>query len=434
MLANNDAAVVVVADITDIVPPHIPKPTSTSSKLLYLEGIRGVAALSVAIFHFIRDIAPEVIYSSELWWKYTPLALFWAGEVSVGIFFVLSGRVLALSYYKTAKIDNLISACLRRPIRLGIPLWFANLVVGILVRMKALDNYPKLLKLMGNPAPRPVSDSFMKSMSDFIARCVETLTEFYVLRGSHSNYYPTGLLYCDLSLSGYFKKLRHANKYLVTSLKVSLFAVFYLSQFPTIQPKLKRLFIPYLFAGYSIGYSNNELPWYAARIEVILPAAAFILLAEISPIIQRIFSSRCIVWLGKVSFGLYLMHGVVLHAIMPSILIPIIEVYKWQKVPTIVFGFAIYLSLSLTFGAAFYRIADLPSVKISRWIEGCLFNEKARGYRLEFQLLKDGYKKFTSKITVFDDIAVRFWVAVGSVKRKFRRSYESESPLMSDRN
>jgi len=66
-----------------------------------LDSLRGLAALSVVVNHFL-NILPGIFDNPNDFWflKYTPLHLFWAGHEAVIFFFVLSGFVLSLQFFK----------------------------------------------------------------------------------------------------------------------------------------------------------------------------------------------------------------------------------------------------------------------------------------------------------------------------------------------
>lgn len=97
-----------------------------------LNGLRGFGALSVYLGHFFifffptNDEVDDVHTSSPppSWLKYarnTPLTVFIHGYFWVVIFFILSGFVLPLSYFKTRKPSCIYGGSLRRYPRLMIP-------------------------------------------------------------------------------------------------------------------------------------------------------------------------------------------------------------------------------------------------------------------------------------------------------------------------
>lgn len=110
----------------------LPSSTSdTTGRLTSLDGLRGLAALIVVIFHILivmppladvlRRRHPEADWVAVL--AYSPLRLFWAGQEAVTIFFVLSGFVLTLPFL--SRRFDWLAYYPRRMIRLYIPVWAA---------------------------------------------------------------------------------------------------------------------------------------------------------------------------------------------------------------------------------------------------------------------------------------------------------------------
>ncbi|WNB86939.1 acyltransferase [Cellulomonas sp. ATA003] len=112
-----------------------------------LDGLRGIAALVVVVFHVLLVShvfdAPEESRGpvDASWWiTHTPLNLVWAGPQAVYVFFVLSGFVLALpagrirwrSYYP------------QRLLRLYLPVWAAVAFAVVLVSLFPREPQPWL--------------------------------------------------------------------------------------------------------------------------------------------------------------------------------------------------------------------------------------------------------------------------------------------------
>lgn len=122
--------------------PSVPKTTAVhardsqkNAKLLYLEGLRGIAALVVAVHHYKQGSFRNVGF----WWAEESFHrylwhILWDGTFSVTVFYVLSGRVLTAAFYaRKGPIQALSSAVIRRPFRLAIPVAMAmaiNLILG----------------------------------------------------------------------------------------------------------------------------------------------------------------------------------------------------------------------------------------------------------------------------------------------------------------
>jgi len=86
-----------------------------TEKIGYLEGLRGIAAFVVFLGHFIPYF---ILVSSLMDFAFT------GREVSVCIFFVLSGYVLTLPFFTTKDHEALVSGAVRRSVRLMIPILF----------------------------------------------------------------------------------------------------------------------------------------------------------------------------------------------------------------------------------------------------------------------------------------------------------------------
>ena len=97
----------------------------------FLNGLRGIGAFSVYLFHrysFFPQGGPYYTppMTDPTWVtniKATPFCVFFHGYFWVLVFFILSGFVLPLRWFKTRKPECIFSGCLRRYFRLMIPYW-----------------------------------------------------------------------------------------------------------------------------------------------------------------------------------------------------------------------------------------------------------------------------------------------------------------------
>jgi peptidoglycan/LPS O-acetylase OafA/YrhL len=108
--------------------------TSTSTvgvptRLVFLDALRGIAAMWVVIFHFGEDGRLRSLQSAIPSWLNA--AVFTAGHFGVPIFFVLSGFVIAYAIGDD-RVDGRYFGrfALRRSIRLDLPYW-ASIAIGI---------------------------------------------------------------------------------------------------------------------------------------------------------------------------------------------------------------------------------------------------------------------------------------------------------------
>lgn len=103
-----------------------------SGRISQLDGLRGLAALTVVVHHsfLVSPVFGEehstVLSPSDgwKWWaKYTPLNTFWNGSLAVQIFFVLSGFVLAIPFLNQECSPSWPAYYPRRLVRLSLPVW-----------------------------------------------------------------------------------------------------------------------------------------------------------------------------------------------------------------------------------------------------------------------------------------------------------------------
>ncbi|KAK3381837.1 acyltransferase family-domain-containing protein [Podospora didyma] len=122
-------------------------PSRPLSPTAYLDGLRGVAALVVYIFHFNYLWFPVLRngYGSSgkdvLFWQMPVVRVLHSGRSSVTIFFVISGYVLTLktlnSIYRgqgDKVLDSLAGSLFRRPLRLYLPIIASTAIAAVLIR------------------------------------------------------------------------------------------------------------------------------------------------------------------------------------------------------------------------------------------------------------------------------------------------------------
>jgi peptidoglycan/LPS O-acetylase OafA/YrhL len=117
-------------------------------------------------------------------------------------------------------------------------------------------------------------------------------------------------------------------------------------------------------------------------------ATLFLLLVEISSFLRKFFGSRPFRFLGKISFGLYLLHPVVYTSFTTLVFVQVFDPASgipvdWGKMILIVSSLLVLFPLSYMF----YYIADDPSIRFGRWVEVHCFQtewslEKVRNFVL----------------------------------------------------
>lgn len=132
------------------------QPENHFEKLRSLEGLRGIAALAVVIFHIILIFYPAIFYAGETDYptlgaeklailNQIPVMGVLNGSFAVTVFFVLSGFVLSLKFFldRKARTDGVLRRmALKRYIRLMLPAAASVLLAWILLS-SGLHEYTK---------------------------------------------------------------------------------------------------------------------------------------------------------------------------------------------------------------------------------------------------------------------------------------------------
>ena len=121
---------------------------STSIKLSWADGIRGLAAITVILQHFLNAFFPKMngpcLPDGAQGWQfmtYPMIRSIYAGNFSVHVFFVLSGIVVPFRYLVKGSKDITIiqSSLIRRPARLFFPILPLSFISYVMYMLNAYE-------------------------------------------------------------------------------------------------------------------------------------------------------------------------------------------------------------------------------------------------------------------------------------------------------
>jgi peptidoglycan/LPS O-acetylase OafA/YrhL len=332
----------------------------------WLDGVRGIAALEVYIFHALGCWTkivlpwhpPEQASILQL-----PLirTLFTSGGAAVAVFFVLSGYVLtykSLSWMRTHSTQNVgpavLSSLFRRPFRLYLPPLFLTLIQALAVRI----GYTPALNFTFVPCP----NAWMQFL-DWISEANHLMNPYYNFTPAilgfvrHPKYEPViwtipvefyGSLVCYFLLALLTRvptnnaRMASTAVFAVVSMALGswnifcfaagmLLADFNLGQDAVLNPSLtaRRLWmalfaVAFYVAGLPTKIFSPEAPrpGYetlmaltpslhmedSARFMWSLSGISLLLSMSQLPSFKRVFESNLCQYLGRISFSLYLVH------------------------------------------------------------------------------------------------------------------------------
>lgn len=309
----------------------------TKKRLIYLETARGIASVIVVFHHFVLGFVPLLKASvTHGGLRGTPLYPLINGKGAVAFFFVLSGFVLTLKYYQRFSIADLVVSVFKRLPRLWLPAGL-SMLVGAAVLIYAPELHITAARLTHSDWLADFASAgfpqykFLPSFSDAARNSL-----FVFLKSGHS-YYNSNLwtmiwefrgsllVFAVVTISNLFSPRKQYGVITLHAL-LCIFCIM-LNDFRFYLPFLIGSLIAFIHSRRSemlrlprwlmtvlviiaiIGFSVEK--WYLI---IISSTIAIILLLNLPSLEQR-FSSPIGLFLGRLSFPLYLVHVLVMLSV-----------------------------------------------------------------------------------------------------------------------
>ncbi|MER1986562.1 MAG: acyltransferase [Solibacillus sp.] len=379
-------------------------------KVYFFEGIRGVAAFVVVISHFIQvfypglfSLNPELAHNEfEKNIAQSPLNLLYNGNFAVCIFFVLSGFVLSYKYFVKKENGILVESAVKRYFRLALPVTVSVLFAYILLKFNLYyygysisitkstmpDFYAMEASLLNALQEGLFGAFFLKEFSHnavlwtmyyellgsfivfaFLAlfgnvrnRVIPYILLVVMFWDSYFVAFILGMILCDLHVN------LSEKAHLIVKNKIVVLVTFlvgiYLASFPYVDVQ-GTMYEFIIIEGLEVNY------FIMAHI-----VGAFLILFALlySKLLQKIFELRPFLYLGNVSFSLYLIHFIIINSVSCYIFLKLFEQGISYNVS---FLMAFCISIVVTFVLAHYmtKYVDLNSVKLSKLVYDKLFKK-----------------------------------------------------------
>lgn len=372
-----------------------------TDKINYLDGLRGIAAINVMIMHFFIVLVPAIIYSDrmpshfgglEQLFSSTPLGLIGAGNFSVCIFFVLSGYVLTYKYFRTKDKKIIINGAVRRYIRLFVPVFAAIILAFLLASTGVFHYYIETVMVSGNnnyanywtftpdivdAVKQAIWGSFFAGEDTYNPVLWTMTVEFYgsmlvfamallfgVQRTRWTFYLAAAVLFFNSYYFAFVIGMALADTF---NSKTSVFKT-------DNKIILSILLISGLFLGsYPVGtvtndslygFLNNGFFQTPKLTYHILGAGMILYVLLNSRWLQNIFSSSVPVFLGKISYSLYLIHFLVISSFTCALFLFLHSVFQYGTAVFISCFLSVLLIIPLSY--LFYKYVDMVGVRISK--------------------------------------------------------------------
>lgn len=384
---------------------------SQSHKILCLEGLRGIAAFAVVVSHL--QLAFYTTYSQDLLANLSSLPPVVArvvvaavrglhnGEFSVWLFWIMSAFVLSLQFFVRARDtpgsaqahDYLEDATLRRYPRLLLPV-FASVVFAYVIHSLGWMHNARLADTLGAPYDKWLSMAYRFPPSAIGAFKSAVWESFFAYDGSST--YNSVLwtmekeLYGSLAVFAFLGLIGHRRSrifvYPMAAVINQLLQLHWMNAF-VCGVALCDLFVnqrkcyplEYVARHPIADYLRHSRALAVVLWAVVIVGAGFrnvggvsyviigtlaIVLTLSSTITHRIMSSAIPVFLGKISFGLYLIHLPIIFSFSCWAYLAMFEPLGGRVAALLVS--VVTCGLSVLLGYGLYVVADRPAIKLSR--------------------------------------------------------------------
>lgn len=379
-------------------------------KLNWITGLKGIAALTVFIHHFFLYFYPafcngetnslRTSNSIELKIIKTPLNIFgWGGNFAVCLFFMISGFLIAYSYFVLNKRKQKIDSIFKRYFNLMFPILFSSVIIFFVLKSQIFRT-ENLLTLYKSIGLKSYYSNFNLNLIDVIKQSVYIIFNtssaeinpplwtmkaelsysilsmmilyifgkdkkrifvyIFLLLFNINNYFSCfvlGIILSDI----YYNKNEIFNKLNKKDIKLAILITgLYLASYTYLASYSKL----YSILSFDLKNIDPNLLYHTIGSFLIM---TFILLSDFS---KRILSNKYIVKIGNLSLNIYLFHWLIINTMSMFI---VLKLFKYTKyfvaviISFIISTIVLYI-ISKYFDKYFKRATSFLSNKIVDFI------------------------------------------------------------------
>lgn len=386
-----------------------------SNRFLELEGIRGIAAIVVVLYHFLLafylfsffgpkspGLTQHMRFEDNLYGS--PFSGFISGTFAVAIFFVLSGFVLSIGYFQTGKMSIVKRLASKRYLRLMLPALASLLLCYFLIRIGA--SHIKEASAITN-------STWLASNWNFVPHLSEVLRDGFltIFTQDPIHSYNNVLWTMSYEFAGSFLVFLFLALFAKTPNRWVLYAILSVVTFNTwffafvigmvfadmysrgyLKQKTRSLFfaLPLLLTGIYLGgypFGNDlsgtayffygQLPFSGLNYQIIsltLGAAIIVSVVLATSQVANILRKKYISKLGKYTFSLYLVHIPILYTFSSAVFVASTAHFGYNKSVLITLLASIPVVVATTI--LFEKYIDTNAIKFANYISDVYFGEK----------------------------------------------------------
>jgi len=382
-------------------------------KIRYLDGLRGLAALEVVFNHFILafypalfsgpGVATHLTPGSEVFVSGSALSILYDGNFAVCIFFVLSGFVLSHKFFLNKDQEIITASAVKRYVRLALPVAFSVFCAFVLMKFSLFYN---------DQAAIVSGSGWLGGSWNFKANFLDAMNQSFIgtFFSGVFNYNGTlwtiaveflgsFLVFGFLAVFGKAKRRFLAYAFLAVVFFQTYYLAFLLGMLlsdlmahkNTIvrdfdQSKILRtgLLILGLFLGSYPSGRNASGTMYAFMpnnfmadpqiVYHVLGAFLLIMVLLDSRRMQKFFSGRYLLFLGEISFAMYLLHFLILGSFSSFVFLKLEPVMSYAGAFAISFVLSVALIVLVSY--LMYEYVDKKAVKFSHLLYEHVFKSE----------------------------------------------------------
>ncbi|MEX2049010.1 MAG: acyltransferase [Gemmatimonadota bacterium] len=350
-------------------------------RFLFIDGLRGVAAMMVVLFHFNEALSDAVTFPAWI------VAVLRHGDLGVDVFFVLSGFVIAFSVRNGVHTPAYLARfALRRSIRLDPPLWATIVLELVLIQLvlalfpeqgtpiptmgQTLANMTYVQVLLGIPSIVPVFWSLTYEVQFYIVVVASLVgIRWSYQRGlneQHRRWLANGVgmaaLVYSLSIWHGLIAPPLTGLFIERWFQFFLGVVAWLTTASKLAPRMGLAIGALCVLSAALFADSSYRVW---STNVAVATSALIIWVGLTNRMSTMLSGGPIQFLGRVSYSLYLLHLVTgwrFIALMKEVLGPQLSL----GVAILVLAGGIAVSIGSAW--AMYRLLEAPSMRLARTV------------------------------------------------------------------